>query len=430
MPGKDEKIIEMIDKIDITNDAELNLQINKVAATVNAINQEAVKKNDFDLLKSENAELRSALEVNSADLAALKALKSVRFENKSEEERMHNIGKLIFSMRNKQYNAMSDLGARPNLKAKSDDWKSNKEWNINAATDLGTALRGDATTGSYMIPTEFANEILRVPADPSALMGQVRNIPMNSRSIRYPATLAGASFTWVTNEITAKTETNPTFSYVDLECETAAAWIAYTDEMDEDSLAPLGQYFVTLLREAWQTEFDEQCLNSDTAPFVGVLQNTSANILNLGAGSTSFSDVTFDDMYDLIAKLDSKAKRNGAKFIMHTTVLDIIKKIKDDNGNYIYQHPAGTEPATLCGYGIIESDAMPDADDSAVSTAFIAFGNPKHILHGDRVGMEFKLFDQTSDALVYDRLFLRARTRQAFVTGIPSAFSVMKTAAS
>jgi len=82
------------------------------------------------------------------------------------------------------------------------------------------------------------------------------------------------------------------------------------------------------------------------------------------------------------------------------------------------------------GREYIMSDAMPDADDSAVSTAFIAFGNPKYILHGNRVGMEFKLFDQTSDNLVYDRLFLRARLRQAFVTGIPAAFAVMKTAAS
>jgi len=161
-----------------------------------------------------------------------------------------------------------------------------------------------------------------------------------------------------------------------------------------------------------------------------VLHNTSCNILNLGAGSTGFDDVTFDDMKNLIAKLDTQSKRNGAKFIMHTTILDIFKGIKDDNGRYIWQEPAGAEPGTIMGYGYILSDAMPDSTDSAVSTAFIAFGNPKHILHGDRVGMEFKLFDQTLDALVYDRLFLRARLRQAFVTGIPAAFAVMKTAAS
>lgn len=113
---------------------------------------------------------------------------------------------------------------------------------------------------------------------------------------------------------------------------------------------------------------------------------------------------------------------------MHTTILDIFKKIKNDVGDYIWEKPAGTTPGTLAGYEYILSDAMPDATDSAVSTAFVAFGNPKYILHGNRVGMEFKLFDQTSDNMVYDRLFLRARLRQAFVTSIPTAWAVMKTA--
>jgi len=425
----DEKTIELIDKINIKNDEELNMEINKVAATINAINKESVKKNDFDLLKSENAELKSALEVNQADIVALRALKDIRFTSKSNEEKMHSIGKFLFAMRHNNVSGIKDMGGFIQANAKSlDDWKG-VDWNVNAAPDLGTALRGDTTTGSYLIPTEFASEILRIPEDPSSLMGQVRTIPMNSRSIRFPAKLAGASFTWVTNEITAKTETKPTFSYVDLACETAAAWIAFSDEMDEDSLAPLGTYFTELYREAWQTEFDLQCLNSDTAPFVGVLQNAGVNSLSMGAGSAGFSDITMDDIKDLASQLTTKAKRMGGKYIMHMTVLDMIKKLKDDNGNYIYREANVSEPATLNGYGIITSDAMPDADDSAASTAFIAFGNPKHIMHGDRVGMEFKLFDQTADGMVYDRLFLRARLRQAFVTGIPSAFAVLKTSA-
>ena len=71
----DDKIIEMIDKIDIKNDVELNEQINKIALTINAINKESMKKGDVELLKTENAELKSALEVNQADITALKALK-------------------------------------------------------------------------------------------------------------------------------------------------------------------------------------------------------------------------------------------------------------------------------------------------------------------------------------------------------------------
>ncbi len=422
--------IEMIEKIEIKNDADLNFQINEIAKTINAINAAAVKVGDLELIKTENAELKSALEVNAVEFAALRALQNNRFSEKSADEKMFNIGKFIYAVRHKNSDVIKEMGGANQLNPASiDEWKSGTEWNINAATDLGTPLRGDATTGSYLVPTGFADEVLRVPEDPSALMGQVRTIPMSVRSIVFPRKLAAADFTWVTNETTAKTETNPTLGQVTLECETAAAWIAFTEELQEDSLVNLGEYFTSLYREAWNLEFDLQCLNSDTAPFVGVLQNTEANVLNLGAGKTSFASVTFDDMKNLIAELDSQAKRNGAKFIMHVTILDIFKGIKDDNGRFIWQEPAGDTPGTIMGHGYILSDAMPDAGDSAVSTAFIAFGNPKYIMHGNRVGMELKLFDQTSDGMVYDRLFLRARLRQAFVTGIPAAFSVMKTAA-
>ena len=425
----DEILIEMIDKIDIKNDTDLNIQVNKIAETINAINKAAVKIGDFELVQKDNADLKAALEVNSVELAALKELKNNKYTVKSEDEKLYNLGRIIHAVRNNKFDVIKEMGgAMQTSMDNQDEWKVVKEWNINAAPNLGTPLRGDGVTGSILIPDEIANEILRIPDDPSAMMGQVRTIPMGVRKITFPGKLVGAGWTWVTNEVTAKTEANPTFNSVDLECETAAAWIPWTEEWGEDNMMDQGAYFQELLRESWQTEFDKQCLNSATAPFIGVLTNASVNVLTLGAGKTSFSDVTFDDMKDLVAKLDSQAKRNGAKFIMHVTILDIFKGIKDDNGRFIWQEPAGSLPGTIMGYGYILSDAMPDASDSAPSTAFIAFGNPKYILHGNRVGMEFKIFDQTADTLVYDRLFLRARLRQAFVTGIPAAFAVMKTA--
>ena len=427
----DENKIEMLEKIKIESDGDLNVQINKIAETINAINKESARIGDYDLLKKENKEIKAALEVNAVEFAALKALKEVRFSSKSADEKMYTIGKFLFACRQNNLPLIKEMGGAMQMNKNAvDDWKSNKDWNINAATDLGTPLRGDATTGSYLAPTEIAAEILRVPEDPSAMMGQVRSINMGVRKISFPGKLVGTTWTWVTNEVTAKTETNPTFNNVDLECETAAAWVAFTEEFQEDALVNIGEYFVSLFRESWQKEFDTQCLNSATAPFIGVLTNTGVNILNLDAGSIGFGDVTFDDMKNLVAKLTTQSKRNGAKFIMHVTILDIFKGIKDDNGRFIWQEPAGSQPGTIMGYEYILSDAMPDASDSAVSTAFIAFGNPKYILHGSRVGLEFKLFDQTSDNLVYDRVFLRARTRQAFVTSIPTAWAVMKTAAS
>ena len=149
----------------------------------------------------------------------------------------------------------------------------------------------------------------------------------------------------------------------------------------------------------------------------------------MGAGRTGFANLDLDDLIDLRAGLTSQAKRNGAAYIMHMTIRDLISKIKDDNGNYIYAQPGAAQPGTIWGEPVIISPAMPDIGDTADDTGFIVYGNPKHILHGNRIGMEFRLFNQTSDALVYDRNFLRVRLRQAFVVGQPSGFAVLETAA-
>lgn len=413
--------------IELKSDVELNHWVNEMATTINKINEEAASKGDVDLVAKENADLKALLEVNKVEMTNVKELMKNRFTVKSDEEKMFDFGKFIFAARTNNIDQVHKLGGSMNLSPGDDSWKDDG-WSINAAPDVGTPLRGDATTGSYLVPEAFAAEILRIPDDPSAMMNQVRTVPMNVRKINYPTAANGVSFTWPTNEITAKTEKSPTFSEIELEAKTAAGWIAFTEELNEDSLVPLGSYFATIFREAWQEEFDTQCLNSAAAPFTGVLQNTGVETLNMGATKVAFDDVTFDDLYNLIAKLTTQSKRNGAKFIMHTTVLDIFKKIKDDLGNYIWQQPNGLTPGTLCGYNVILSDAMPDASSSAVSTAFVAFGNPKHILHGNRIGLEIKVFDQTMDTLVYDRMFLRARLRQGFVTALPGGFAILKTA--
>jgi len=107
--------------------------------------------------------------------------------------------------------------------------RNDKEWNesnwqvANAAAEkaaLGTVLRGDATTGSYLVPAEYEGEVFRIALQSSQMMGKVTSIPMAARDMYWPGENATPSLTWVTDETTAKTETNPTFSQIHLECET------------------------------------------------------------------------------------------------------------------------------------------------------------------------------------------------------------------
>jgi hypothetical protein len=73
---------------------------------------------------------------------------------------------------------------------------------------------------------------------------------------------------------------------------------------------------------------------------------------------------------------------------------------------------------------------MPDSDDSAASTSFVLFGNPKYILNGKRIGFEFKVYDQTQSAMESGQIFLRCRVREAFTLALPASFTKLTTAAS
>jgi HK97 family phage major capsid protein len=319
------------------------------------------------------------------------------------------------------------------LTGASEEWKD-AGWNMGDAAQkaaLGTVLRGDATTGSYLVPVEYSNEVFRIAKQASVMLGRVTTVPMAARSMYFPVGLTDSSLTWVTDETTAKTESAPTFDQVNLVCKTCAAWFAVTDELMEDSNVNLAEYFRNMFAEAWGQEADNQILVANTAPFIGMTRNTSVNAVNMSAGKTGFSSVSFQDLLDMESAISVAKGENalsGAVWIMHRKVFNYLRAKKDDNGQPLYQAPAEGVPATIYGRPYLLSDKMPSTD--AVSTGFIILGNPKYWLHGDRVGMQFQIFDQTYARMQYDEIFFRFRIRQGFIAAIPGAFAVLKTAAS
>ena len=208
---------------------------------------------------------------------------------------------------------------------------------------------------------------------------------------------------------------------------TYALWIAITEEVDEDSLISLGALIRTLSSEAWALKFDQMCLSDST---YGAMATSGINQVTMGAGDSGFGNVTLKYLDDMIAALTTDAKRRGCKFFMSTTVWDTLVNAKDANGDYLIRRFAEDAPKMARGFPVVTTDGMPALSATAVSTDFIAFGNPAYIVNGTKVGFEFRIFDQTYGTMQYDQFYLRARLRQAFVLWAPSAWVKLTTAAS
>ena len=431
-------IIEMIDDLDGESSVKDFKDILKEREAQHKTDLEELGKTHSSELEKRDGEMK-VLNEKFQDVLE-KAVKSMDgTPAMSVDEKAGNLFRAIRREKTRGMSMSKDIhkyGGIPTIDSGKKEWKES-QWIIGDGKGtekaaLGTVLRGDATTGSYMVPAEYASEMFKLSKQSSVMMGKVRTVPMSARDMYWPKQLTTSSLTWVTDETTAKTESAPTFEQPHLECETCAAWFAVTDELIEDSLVDLASYTREMFGEAWGAEFDKQTLNSNGAPFTSMLYNTSCQIRNMSAGSTSFANVKLDDIIDMendISGAVGEPGLIGAYLIMSRYVFNVLKKQKDDNGEYIFQRPGDGLPGTIWNYPYLISDQMPGSSSDAVDTPFLILGNPKYWLHGNRVGMQFKVYDQTYANMEYDEVFFRFRIRQAFVAAIPEAFAVLETAA-
>ncbi|HUW58149.1 MAG TPA: phage major capsid protein [Planctomycetota bacterium] len=409
-------------------------------------------KQMFDLIESTEAErVERAAEVDRMreELRTLKSTFSSQFPTAGPgtEEKMYNFGRILRACMTGDRRTLVELGGLVYPKAidvmggpkDKDTWPmenlakelmaKQKGWLEKA--DLGTPLYSDAVTGSYLVPVQYIMEVLQVALQASQLMGKVQRWPMTGITAYYPKINARPSFTWRSAQTSAKTESNPTFTQGSLTAYTAATYIPWVDELDEDSLVPLGVFFRDLIGQAWGQEFDTCVLKRSTDAgdlFDGVLYAGTA-VYTMPAGQTTFASATFDDLRSTVKELTTMAARAGATWAWHPTVWDHIRSLKDAMGQYHLPVYGNQEPPTVLGYPRMECDAAPALSDSAVSTPFIALFNPKNVVHGDRIGLAINIYPDTAYKVEYGENFIAARVRAAFKTTFPAYCAVVKTAA-
>ena len=90
----------------------------------------------------------------------------------------------------------------------------------------------------------------------------------------------------------------------------------------------------------------------------------------LGTTVAGAAIVTTDEVIDLVYSIPSERVAN-AKFYNNRTTLGKIRKLKDGDGNYIWQptYVAG-QPSTLLGYPVVEVPGMPNMTTGLVSMLF------------------------------------------------------------
>jgi HK97 family phage major capsid protein len=287
--------------------------------------------------------------------------------------------------------------------AKKDDFKAEfRNYLIN-----GVSTRAVSTltpqAGGYAVPEQFDANMVQLAVDVSPLLGEVTVTKTSTPDVKIHVNKRGTTSAWV-----SEGGTDGMYG------ETA------TPELAEIAV-PFGMLFAKPLISNFALNdvyFDAEAFVTQN---VGLefSQKVNASILNgTGVGQpkgilqhargTAFGQIetiktkaaaalTSDSIIDLVHSLKA-AHRAGAKFVMNRTTLAEVRKLKDGDGNYLWQQSfeAGN-PGTLVGYGIIEAEDMPNV---GAGNTPILFANLKEYRLYDLVGMDMLRDPYSYDAYV------------------------------
>lgn len=279
-----------------------------------------------------------------------------------------------------------------------------------------------AGEGGYLVPEEWASEIIKLGREKTFALRECSVIPMNRDKMNVPSELTLASVSWTAEE-TEATAGEPTFTEVELNAKKLDGFARVTNELLEDSAYDIVSMLTEQFAYATLVELDNQVLNGTGDPTSGILTAKAGN--SVVTTGDAFSTISADDFSEAIYKVGAKY-RPGAKFVIGNIGLHYARTLKDSNNNPIWAMPAQAQPSTIWGVPYIESEQI--TDTTAASTGFAAYGNLKKVLIGRRKS-SMKLDVDPYGLFTYNVTRFRIVTRWDIEVAIAAALCRIMTAA-
>ena len=242
---------------------------------------------------------------------------------------------------------------------------------INHLTDVekkALTVSNDST-GGYLAPPEYVNELLKTVTEISPIRSVARIRSTGQRSVQVPKRTSTFSAAWVAESGTRSETTGYNVGLEEIPCHEHYAMVDISEQDLEDTVFDL--------EAEMQSEFAEQFAKAEGAAFVsgnsvgkpeGIMTNGDVGESDSGHAST----LTADGLITLVHSIKSEYGRNGT-FIFNRTTLAAIRKLKDTAGQYVFQTGMSLQagvPNTVLGSPYIEVTDMPDVAANAYPIAF------------------------------------------------------------
>ena len=288
----------------------------------------------------------------------------------------------------------------PNMEEKtgraSDEYKK-AFWNAmrtRAGEGLDVTIRnalqvGTDTEGGYLVPDEFERTLIEALEEENIFRKLANVITTSTGDRKIPVVASKGTASWVDEE-GAIPDSDDSFGQVSIGAYKLGTLIKVSEELLNDSVFNLESYISKEFARRIGNKEEEAFFSGDgTGKPTGILAATGG--AQLGVTTAGATAITFDEILDLFYSLKAPY-RNKSVFVMNDATVKAIRKLKDGQGQYLWQPSlqAGT-PDTILNRPIYTSAYVP-AIASAAKT--IVFGDLSYYWVADRQGRVFKRLNE------------------------------------
>ena len=245
---------------------------------------------------------------------------------------------------------------------------------------------GTDSEGGYLVPDEYENTLVQALEGENVIRGRSHVITTSNGTHKIPVVASKGEASWI-DENGAYPEDDDTFAQVNIDAHKIGTIIKVSEELLNDSAFNLESYFAQEFGRRIGTKEEEAFINGNgSSKPTGILASAE-----VGVTTASDKAITADELIDLFYSLKGVYRRN-AVWVLNDTTVKAIRKLKDENGQYIWQ-PAlkDGDHDTLLGRPILTTGAMPEI---AADAKPVIFGDLSYYWIGDRQGVTFKRLNE------------------------------------
>lgn len=277
----------------------------------------------------------------------------------------------------------------------------------NDVATLKALAEGDNASGGYLVPAPVRAAIITRVETLSPIRQLATVIPMTKDTLSLPRLDDNATVSWTSENASINTST-VRFGAVTLNASKLAVIIYISSELVEDADVDIVNFISDhLAKRVAREEKLKFLVGNGTGQPEGVTQ--ASGVLAVAADDP----VNADDLLSVYYRLPQGYRANAVWFIHSEDILEI-RRMKNNDGDYIWKAGLEGNPDLLLGKRVFEDDDLP--------LGTLVLGDWSQYYIGDRRQMRISISDTAGNAWVNDQVSIKVTERVDGRVAVPYAF--------